>query len=369
LLFVLSKDLLAFCHLGGGLELEALQNLLLSVRRGHHALTGPHEIFAALAKNVNLAQRERGVALSLANRRSELPLLEQQVKHKILVNAVTEPASPRRCRSSSWQIGVRELSSKFLNSMVILAENMIDAELYQHAGRHYQIFNRLNGVVIHAYPRGGGGSQIDVELRGMLTSGFPVLAITDGDGSFPNAPRSVVSSRCDELIAEERGIGWHFCLPVRDIENIVPLNVLLEVADPQNGPKAYGSLEQLSTLKNKLGSCPTEFACLKKGLSLSQAFKGENITEREYWIVVAMAIRHQRPQSFRNCVEQLSCDSSPCACTICYGFGEAVLVQVKKWLSERSSQESLRSFATNEIWMRVGAMVFDAGIAFKPEKI
>jgi hypothetical protein len=369
LLFVLSDKLYEFCKADNGPELEGLQNLLLSARKGQHALTGSHKIFSTLAKNSNLSQRERATALGLANRRAELPILESHVRRKVYVSPDAGGKARARVDEYTWSVSIGELNTKFLNSLVVLAENMIDAELYQYAGRHYQIWNKLNGVVISSSARGGGGSQIDVELKKLLSEGFPVLSITDGDIAFPGAPASVISNRCEAVVQSEEGVGWHFPLPAREIENIIPRGVLLLVADPKNGGDAHDSLEGICRSEGKIGSCAADFLCLKKGQTLGQALAHENSSEREYLILVAGAIKSERPNYFSVCVDDGVCASEPCRCSISLGFGEAILVQVKKWISERSHHESLKSFASSEVWMRVGSMVFDAGIAFKPEKI
>lgn len=368
MLFVLSDDLLPFCAVDDGEELEGLQNLLLCARQGLHAISGSHAIFSTLSKNFSLARRERAIALSLANRRSELPLLERQVKFKIFVksNLINRIA---RQKNDCWEIDIRELKSKFLGALVLLAENSVDAELYEYAANHYRINTRMDGVVFRSSPRGGGGSQIDVELNNFLSDGIPVFAITDGDISFPGAPASIISTRCDDLIAAQRGLGWHISLPVREIENIVPRRVLLEVADPQNARAAYDSLEELVRAAKSTGANPCDFACLKSGSTLSKLFSLHNETSRDFWLTIAENIKHSRPAGFIACIEHGSCGSDPCACVVNAGFGEDVLKQVKIWIMERSLHESLKSFVSSEVWMSVGAMVFDAGVAFKPERI
>lgn len=369
MLFVLSDDLLPFCSIQSGQELEGLQNLLLCVRQGQHAITGSHKIFSALYKNSNLAQRERATALSLANRRTELPLLEALVKYKIMVTADFSFQSPKRLNNFCWKISICSLNSKFLTPLVVLAENILDAELYQHASLHYQASKRINSVKIKSLARGGGGSQIDVELKNLLSEGTPVFAITDGDLIFPSASSSTISNRCEKLISDEIGLGWHFSLPSREIENIIPLDVLHLVADPENSSNAYESIKNISNLENRVGACPSKFTCFKKGQKLTQVFASKNKNEKAYWLSVAVAVKHRRPESFSNCLSQGSCESNPCSCSISNGFGDAVLAQVKNWLTERSTHDSLRNFSSSETWMEVGEMIFDAGIAFKPEKI
>lgn len=369
MLFSLSDELLPFCASDGGPELDGMQNLLLSARQGRHALTAKKAVFLSLSKNQALSARERATAQGLANRSAELPLLERAVNNKVLVSPRPIRKISRSANGFAWEIDVRELKSKFLNSLVVLAENAIDAELYQHAAIHYQTKNKIKGVVSCSSARGGGGSQIDVELQGLLTEGTPVFAITDGDFLFPGMEPSVLSTRCAELVDEQNGIAWHYGLPTRDIENIIPVDILSDVADRANSQNALNSTQQLTAATEKLKSCPCDFSCFKKGATLSKIFKSENEKERAYWIMVATAVKHHHPHTFQDCIEQGSCDKKDCVCILSHGFGENVLRQVKKWIVEKTPHNALHSFGTSKVWMSVGEMVFDASIAFRPANI
>lgn len=369
MLFVLSDDLIPFCSAGDGPELNGLQNLLLAARQGHHALSGRHAIFSSLSKNKNLSQRERAIALSLANRRAELPLLERQIKTKIVVKAKIEHSSSLRATGMDWEVAIGSLSTKYFGALVVLAENLIDAELYREAGKHYKTSKRLNGVSICSSARGGGGSQIDVELKNILNEGIPAFAITDGDRTSPCKDQSVIAKRCDALLQNNLGIGWHISLDEREIENIIPPNVLLEVADPALGPRAHESIRAVANVQDQIGSCANKFACLKHGQTLKKAFSLATNSEGKYWLNVASAIKDQRSTKFRDCLANEQCSEEMCSCYITNGFGETVLIQVKRWLAERSTHESLRSFSNSETWMKIGARVFEASVAFKPERI
>lgn len=369
MLFVLSEDILPFCNEKSGPELEGLQNLLLCVRQGRHAVTGPYSVFRALAENRNLAHREQATAKGLANRRTELKLLEQIIRQKVFINLRTDSRSLEILPDNSWQICISELNSKFLSELVVLGENIIDAELYQQAGRHHKIKHKIKGVDLRSSARGGGGSQIDVEFCRLLDDGIPVFAITDGDFKFPCMPPSVTSARCHKLVSDERGLGWHFMLPVREIENIIPDTVLLEVADQKVARDAHDSVMPLSGTSTTDANSPRCYTCLKSGITLSEAFASEKADERTYWVGVAQIIKNKRPKKFSECLDQNSCSADQCLCRINVGYGKDVLTQVKKWLASRSCHSSLQQFDKSDVWMRIGALIFDAGVAFPPSNI
>jgi len=368
-LFVLSEELLPFCSNEGTREIEGIQNLLLSVRQGRHALSGKKAVFASLSKNQSLSERERATARSLANRSSELPILESAVKHKILVSPNPLRKISKVESDFSWEIDVKELGEKFLESLVILAENKVDAELFQYAALHHQISKQIKGVSSRSYAQGGGGSQIDVELKGLLDKGTPVVAITDGDFLFPGMDQSIISIRCTNLIEQQASLGWHYTLPVREVENIIPISILSDVADASASQKALDFTQQAAAVSTKIGSQPCEFSCFKKGATLSKIFKSENHGERSYWLQVADAIKQHRSHDFQRCLDQNSCPAADCKCHLSHGFGENILKQVKHWLAERSPHKSHEVFRSSKVWMSVGEMVFDASIAFRPANI
>jgi hypothetical protein len=144
---------------------------------------------------------------------------------------------------------------------------------------------------------------------------------------------------------------------------------LLDVADPKNARDAYDSIQDLAHVAKTVCANPCDYACLKKGSTLAKIFSLENAADRSFWMQISEGIKHVRPPAFSSCIEQGSCGAGTCACFVSVGFGEDVLKQVRKWILERSSHQSLRSFSTSEIWMDVGAMIFDASIAFKPAKV
>jgi hypothetical protein len=369
-LFILSEKLLDICSKANGAELDGLQNLLLSVRQGRHAISGKKALFSTLAKNNALSNRERATALNLANRSAELPLLERTVKNKILVLPHLDQKLLREGGEFGWQVDVKELRFKFLDSLVVLAENSTDAELYRRAAMHYQISRKIKGVLPCSSARGGGGSQIDVELKNLVADGIPVFAITDGDYLFPGMGESHTASRCAALVGEQRGMSWHYGLPTREVENIIPVDILFSVSDPANSDRALSSTKQLESTTEKLKSCPCNYVCFKKGITLARIFESENPGEREYWLSVAEAMKHLRSKSFQQCLQNGSCGrGEACDCEVSHGFGENVLRQVKAWIDEQSSHSSLQRFGKSKVWMGIGEMIFDASIAFRPANV
>lgn len=373
MLFILKSDLLPQCTNSTGPEIDGLQNLLLSIRQGLHAVSGPFEVFAALAANTSLSSRERATAKNLANRRTELPTLEKLIKHKVFISNSTY-ALPKRIDDYSWEVGLRSLKATWLTTTNLLAENMTDAELYKIAGHHYQIQKKFLNFTFRCTTKGGGGSQTDVEFRQLLSQGTPVFAITDGDLKYPEAENSPVSKRCISALENHEGLGWHLALRAMEIENIIPHEILFEAADPMIRSLAHEYIKDLFSAgqeinKNQeINRNPCNFTCLKSGKKLHDVFKIEDENEKTYWLIIINQLQKKLKFS-KECFKNKKCSSTPCNCIVNHGFGDGVLQQVKNLITTKSSHEALKSFSKNPLWMNVGEKVFETCIAFKAEKI
>lgn len=365
MLFVLADSVIPACDGAFGPELDALQNLLLAVHRGVHALSGSHDIFTRLAKNSALAERERAVARRLANRRTELPILEQLIDYKVIVvgsaaEMVTDSTGCTYC------IALRNLGDIPLSSSVVLAENAIDADLFLVSADHSRIHNRLTSLVVNGRPKGGGGSQISVELEHIVSERGIAAAITDGDIKYPGGPRSATSKRCDQIVNRREAFCWHRVICAHEIENIIPLEVYKNVIDPVVFEVAQQGLQRLNGLAERFGSNPASFVCFKSGKHFVDCLNSNDHAEFSYWKSVSVQLKGG-VCDMSDCVMQELCLSTPCVCRISFGFGEKALVAIKKWVENRSHQKSLEQFKKSDEWMSIGKFVFDVTVAFRRE--
>lgn len=368
MLFVLRDDVVSHCNAAAGVGIEGLQNLLIAIRQGLHAASGPYQIFAALATNQNLSSRERATAKKLANRRADLQLIETLIKNKVFISGL--PNKPlKRLDDFSWEVGIENLKPSWMGSFTVLAENLVDAELYCKAAQHYQVQNCIKSSHTNCVPRGGGGSQVDVEFSQLLLQGGPVLAITDGDLMHPMGEKSVISKRCDSALNSLNGVGWHVALQAREIENIVPHLVLFDAADPAVRSAALDSISELFESGNDVGKTPCMFTCLKAGKKLNEVFQCTDQAEKIYWLSVVKQIQSRHARFSAECLDQNACNQDFCSCSVNLGFGKDVLHQVKVWLDTKGPHEALKSFSKNTLWMEIGKLVFETTVAFKVERI
>lgn len=367
MLFILDEDIVPVCSFLEGSKIEGLQNLLLSVRRGEHALVGPSAAFDALAGNQALGLRERAMAQHLLGRRSELGRLPGLVKRKVTVKADSAFRTAVR-NDDSWCISVDQLARRFTSKIALLAENILDAELYLIAAEHYRSDVGLRGLICSSTPRGGGGSQMDVELDRILGNGGSAVAISDSDRFHPSDQPNAVALRCQELSRRDGVICWHYCLSCYAAENLVPSGVFLEAC---RGAAKFDEVERINKIDKTCaldGRPPSQFFSLKDGLTLSKIFSFANREKRQSWLAVVSELSRNNHQ-YSDCVEAGACEKVNCACVISAGFGAGCLRLIKDWCDNTSFNRSKQAFGTSSEWIEIGRLVFEAGLAFPPQRI
>ncbi len=363
MLFILSDDLLPFCSNLKGDTIGNLQSLLSDARNGLHAIIGKPSIFSTLARNASLSEPQRAMAKALHNKASQFKEIEDQIQYRVIVTTPRESNLPQKVEPTSWEISVNNLHLYLGRPLVILGENLKDANFYLLAGKHHKIYNRTRGLEINAEPRGGGGTQIVAELNSTLARGIPILAITDGDQRFPAAGPSHTSKLCNCAVTDGAGLGIHRALPVRAIENLIPAS-LLNITDVADVADKCKTIFQLDESKATDTPNPSKFANFKNPLSLEKIFSLEDNDERRYWLAVATTVKDVRPLPFESCLDQSACQRSPCACAIHDGLSNGILRSVLERVYQMSPRVSAEHFSKNEVWKGIGADVFQMGVAF-----
>lgn len=249
---------------------------------------------------------------------------------------------------------IRRLS---LEPTTLLAENLVDAQVYAIAAKHHVAASGLRGVEVSATTRGGGGSTIVPELEEIVRRSERVcLALTDADLTWPGAGESDAARRCARLVGRATLPVGHESIPVRELENLIPPTVLLElVAEPER----VDSVRRLSTLCAQVPHV-RECADIKDGVAGSRVFRlPEGSPERDF---LGDLLRRRHGNENR-CVRNNDCErernNGECDC-VCVPKVGAVAPKFHEWLAHRSAPKALESFASpwRESWLSVGAKVF-----------
>jgi hypothetical protein len=363
MLFVLSDEIAPVCLEAGGANIEGIQNLLLAVRRGDHALSASRTVLQNLSANAALGERERATASYLLNRRMELHQLERLVSRKVIIHSREGFPSLRKI-GDTWELAASELAEKFTGKIAILAENMIDAELYALAAEHYRISQHIKGIAISSVQRGGGGSQLDVELKSNLRTGQTTIAVSDGDKKYPSQAPGDVAKRCVALVNSAIGVGWHAGIDCYAAECLIPVDVYANACAHDD---RHSEVDRINKL-DALGQKPSDYFSWKSGISLSHIFNFVDEQMRSYWLDVSAKLSKTRP-AMTPCLEAAECSTDPCDCVLSKGFGDASLRLVRDWVALRSHRESFFAFRNAEKWLSLGKIVFEVGLALPRQRI
>ena len=272
--------------------------------------------------------------------------------------ALVTPTSAKAnaANRSRWVLSLADIRRMSLEPTTLLAENLVDAKIFTIAGAHYARVMKLRGLEVSAVARGGGGSTIVPELEEIVTRSDRVcFAITDSDQAWPEAGKSLVAKRCDKLVEQASAPAGHDCIPVRELENLVPPSVLLDLATSPSRVDAARAFQALC------GHFPEVRQCgdIKEGTAGSRVFRLPEAAPERHFLAALMA-RTKGADS--RCLRNDDCANErnqvPCQC-VCVPKVGAVADGFHNWLNGRSHHKALEAFAGpwNEAWLAIGAMV------------
>ncbi|MCP1290888.1 hypothetical protein NK214_11875 [Chromobacterium sp. S0633] len=238
-----------------------------------------------------------------------------------------------------------------LEPSTIIAENVTDSAIFDVAGQHYAQYKKYKGINVRCTPRGGGGNGIKVEFNMIVQAGRELcLAITDGDQNWPGRPESDVSKGCSKIAAMNPVYCEHFRLPVRELENLIPISAAYEI----------GANHNLELIEKVLERAPQVrmHGDLKDGVDFKKIYKmKKNGSERLFLEDV-----HRRTSlPVRVCEECSAGDGEKCECVLIPNFKAGISVEFKDWLLSQSRHKSFERFGGEwrDDWLKVGEVVFN----------
>lgn len=342
----------------------SLEDALAIERIAHCAFEGAHVVLAETPKVLQQLQAapvgtfgavSRAVFRKLsADYAFQGWLLGSDVAKVAITSAPTVDQVSKRW---SRVLSLADIRAMSLEPTTLLAENLIDAKIFAAAGRHYISAEKLRGLEIAAVARGGGGSTIANELCEIVDRADRVcLAITDSDAAWPAASQSETSKKCDALAKKAIVPVEHKSLPVREVENLVPPSILVDlVAQPEHVDQVR-HYERLCVNTPEIRSCGD----VKDGVRASRLYRLPHGSPEREFLRGLQANRHGFDS---RCVREEDCfrerQGGDCECTCVPRIG-AIGEKFNTWLSERSAPKGLESFAEpwRRDWLSVGSDVF-----------
>lgn len=275
----------------------------------------------------------------------------------ICATVTTVPSAAVVAKRADRVLTLDDIRGMSLEPTTNLAENVTDAKVYEIAAKHFIANERLRGLCVAACVRGGGGSEIYPELQEIVAQARQVcLALTDSDARWPDCGQSNTARKCEQLIRDAQIPTGHSGIPVRELENLIPTKILLEIVDGND------ILDSVKKLERLIGLVPEVRCCgdLKDGVNGVRVFQLREGSPERTFLSFLLAQNHPG----QNCCEQSSdCvkerNGAECSCVAIPKVGN-VASRFHDWLVNRSSHKALESFCPpwRDAWLSVGATTF-----------
>ncbi len=346
---------------------QGITAIFEAVYRGEHYALGARDTLSALAVNPNLAPLTRTVVATVQANLSTLGAIATQICTKLQVTH-GRVATCKRTAATDWEVPLKEIGIQGVRKVVLLTENLNDAKAYEHAARQYQVSIGMRGQVTLEKAGGGGSTTPESFENYTKIEKRWCLCITDSDRMCPSDNMDVTAQKCNEIAKSDSLVASHVDLPVREIENILPIAFLAEAIPVTH--QAYWDWHRDKLCK--LRSDAHRYCDIKKGTTFRQIFSYEVHTPKQiYWGSVTTDLKNAAALT-SECIDSSECEQeapTDCRCFLARGFGGKVLELVVDRLDGRTAHQSerlTRHDLNRELWMDIGRSVFNWACA--PQK-
>ncbi len=335
------------------------------VYRGEHLVLGSRTLLQKLANDPGIAAHERHLARSLAAKLSQIALLEKGFNQRISVVHDNGPALQRT--ANGWRIQLVEVGKRGIKPTVLLGEDISDVQLYVEAARHYIISQGSQQVLApRADLRGAGG-------KGNVWRTFAVtatkthdwcLCVTDSDKLTPLCKSSPLTRHIDsvETNHQHSSIGQHYVLPVREIENIIPLAFVDSSLENTEAEQNWNILVQQRATPLSI----LHHADLKFGTSLSSIRKLDiKSPQRAIWdaeISRLSNISTVSGQCNKKICPKEQSKTATCSCFVTPAITEKLAEKVYDHIEKQGPHQSYKQIASDpnkNAWLHLGQQIFE----------
>lgn len=342
----------------------ALDAIATSVCAGRHVLFGSLAVMDWFQKQ-SIGTASKAICQKIKNNRSELKSLRSKIGKKIIIGAYLDAIKSED--NEVWHVSLNAIIYNPFSASVLLTENHVDANLYKLAAIHYRMSIGVDASYrVNLSVQGGGGNQIHPTFVNLVEEkcGF-CLVITDTDKDYPAALSSETSRKCADLSNKREWIVAHIEVPARELENIIPFNLLSDsiyadrgAVDLHNGISQIGTVEGINVQMLLYGD-------FKKGTTRYWARGNHgNLERKNYWNILA--------DSKAGCTNQ-QCDEhckarskDDCKCFLISSLGDGIADKFLEYSKTKGVHELFKRVKTSSNanhWLSIGKSVFEWGIA------
>lgn len=221
---------------------RAIENLITAHGEGWHLLSPSREVAKSILSSCSLSRTQAQIfEHHIANRVSVTSGQARSADLVILANPETEPRRTERAN----QLGV---SLSTFSELAACAPARLITENAATDGKVIEALSELmsrdlgyNSPISFEHVHGGGGTTAACYEQA-CTSARPTLCVLDSDRKYPGAALGETARRVVQANAPHETIRT-FILPVREVENSLPLSLLLDVYS--QSPEVRGRVSPL----------------------------------------------------------------------------------------------------------------------------
>ena len=385
MLVELDEEIEALPINGGGTDaaINALENLATARREGKHLIVGKGTTLNSLADWEKLSPRCRGTLRQAASRATEEMGLAQHLALRVVVSS--SATTPSVSGPEDHRVITLPLSffsdSRSVQPSRILAENLVDADLYISLGEYFGKESGLRGISVVLEPlHGGGSTTASVYANEQRSAKAFCICIVDSDRKCPSD--ALGSTARAVLNSEDAGKPYTAVhIPdLRTAENLIPYGVLEEIAY-NNIPARSGPIptrQNVARLVQKLAHSTSPEVRLWIPLKLSGPVLFNRILDmataegtKAYWRDWARVIGSACRVSSTCKQQNRCCRTEACTCTIlptAAGLLEDAVDFMQKQSIHKLSEYVASDSTLKAEWMRVGLVTFSWGCSKKPSR-
>lgn len=263
-------------------EYTLFSELATSYRYGYCIVCGNLQSLEFLANN--LTGEHSGMYLHMIAHRSEFRAIVDAVEKVLVLTSASVADIPVFIGSKAEVVMLTSgYNLSFRERCCLLAENLNDCTFYEMIAKRYMYTQKIQGAVLNIRKENGGGNTIKDVLKKCVTEDHNItLCIVDSDKKYEHCElnrhfsppplgstaKQVLEMRQEILQSMPKGVFDVFCIPVHEVENLIPLQILENIATeiPSITP-GVRTLQKLNTLGK--GNAILYYD-LKNGIRLAQ---------------------------------------------------------------------------------------------------
>lgn len=361
--FILDRSLLEI-DTSNTLIRSGLEPLLYSAANGTHAISCDTELIKHLLK-CEISPRPKSVLTSILSRSAEIRAQARDSTYRILVK--NDPSKKiNKTNHGEWSIPIQWLAENDVPRCSVIGENLRDTSLFEKTASHYKIASKINiSTSIHQI-NGGGAETPNVYEEQIRTKASFSFCITDSDRRCPAANHKSTSAKCLEVSTRlsSTWVADNHILPVREIENFIPKNIIEDTIDELGDSSSKERLEKINSIVKK-NPIAWGFLDLKDGTTL-RSIRGAC---HDFWSPLK---NHSLSIGLcsKQCIDEGNCKNthSACHCLIAPSINSKITEHAISWMNKRSAHEVTNRAKTSENWanwLKLGHIVCSWGAAFQ----